>query len=92
MHGVRLCYLFLATSSDSLSWETSERYTAWLTACHIKLGVAGAESQAFFNNINREAEQLYALVKKKDSKTTVPKRPRDWTESTITTEATLAQL
>ena len=32
----------LATSPDLLVWETSERYTAWRAACHIKLGVAGA--------------------------------------------------
>ena len=38
----------LAISPDMLVWETSERYAAWLTACHIKLGVAGVESQTFF--------------------------------------------
>ena len=38
----------MATSPDLMVWETSERYTAWVSACHIKLGVAGAGSQIFF--------------------------------------------
>ena len=78
----------LATSPDLMVWEISERYTAWVSACHIKLGVAGAGSH-FFNNINREAGQLYALYKK-DPTTKFPKRPAEWTAATITTEAKLA--
>ena len=38
----------LTTSPDMAVWEVSERYTGWLSACHIKLGVAGAASQTFF--------------------------------------------
>ena len=38
----------LTISSEMAVWEVSERYTARLSACHIKLGVAGAGSQAFF--------------------------------------------
>ena len=38
----------LTTSSDMAVWEVSERHTAWLSASHIKLGVAGAGYQAFF--------------------------------------------
>ena len=37
----------LTTSPDMAVWGVSERYTAWLSACHIKLGVAGAGSQTF---------------------------------------------
>ena len=32
---------------ELMVWEVSERCTAWIVACHIKLGVAGAESQFF---------------------------------------------
>ena len=38
----------LTTSPDQAVWEVSERYTGWLSACHIKLGVTGAASQTFF--------------------------------------------
>ena len=39
--------LVLSTSSGMWVWELSERYTAWLSVCHIKLGVAGTGSHAF---------------------------------------------
>ena len=39
---------FLTTTPDLAVWEVSERYTSWLSACNIKLGVTGAASQTFF--------------------------------------------
>ena len=36
------------TSSGMAVWEVSERYTAWLSSCHIKLGVAGGGPPSIF--------------------------------------------
>ena len=55
--------LVLTTSPDMVVWEVSERYTAWLSACHIKLGVAGTAPQAFFMNLIKEADAIYTLFK-----------------------------
>ena len=32
----------LTTTVGMACWETSERCTAWLSACHINLGIAGS--------------------------------------------------
>ena len=58
---------FLTTTPDLAVWEVSERYTSWLSACNIKLGVTGAASQTFFLSINKLADNIYTKFKKDPS-------------------------
>ena len=43
----------LTTNPDMAVWEASEIYTTWISACHVKVGVAGTAPQAFFMTLSR---------------------------------------
>ena len=72
-------------------WEVSEQRTAWISQSHIKLGVAGAGPQKFFRGLNKEASQLYSIVRK-NSRTMIPNTPVEWNDTTNTAEARLSAL